>query len=35
MVLNLIVVMGMRWLEKRLAVPGLIGPGQSMPQAGH
>jgi len=35
MVLNLIVVIGMRWLEKRLAVPGLIGPGQSMPQAGH
>src|SRR3989442_3667268 len=35
MVLNLIVVMGMRWLEKRLAVPRLIGPGQSMPQAGH
>lgn len=35
MVLNLIVVTGMRWLEKRLAVPGLIGPGQSMPQAGH
>jgi glutamate/aspartate transport system permease protein len=35
MVLNLIVVTGMRWLEKRLAVPGLLGPGQSMPQAGH
>jgi len=35
MVLNLIVVILMRWLEKRLAVPGLIGPGQSMPQAGH
>ena len=35
MVLNLIVVTGMRWLEKRLAVPGLIGGGQSMPQAGH
>ena len=35
MVLNLIVVTGMRSLEKRLAVPGLIGPGQAMPQAGH
>ena len=35
MVLNLIVVTAMRWLERRLAVPGLIGPGQSMPQAGH
>lgn len=35
MALNLIVVTGMRWLEKRLAVPGLIGPGQAMPQAGH
>ena len=35
MALNLIVVTGMRWLEKRLAVPGLIGAGQAMPQAGH
>ena len=35
MALNLIVVIGMRRLERRLAVPGLIGPGQSMPQAGH
>jgi glutamate/aspartate transport system permease protein len=35
MVLNLLVVMGMRWLEKKLAVPGLIGSGQAMPQAGH
>lgn len=33
--LNLIVVTGMRWLEKRVAIPGLIGPGQAMPQAGH
>lgn len=33
--LNLVVVTGMRWLERRLAVPGLIGPGQAMPQAGH
>ena len=30
---NLIVVVGMRWLERRVRVPGLIG-GQSM-QAGH
>lgn len=35
MALNLVVVLGMRWLERRLAVPGLIGPGQAMPQAGH
>ena len=35
MALNLIVVIGMRWLERRLAVPGLIGPGQAMPMAGH
>lgn len=35
MVLNLIVVTGMRWLEKRLAVPGLLGGGPAMPQAGH
>ena len=33
--LNLIVVIGMRWLEKRVAIPGLIGGGQAMPQAGH
>ena len=30
---NLVVVVGMRWLERRVRVPGLIG-GQSM-QAGH
>ena len=35
MALNLIVVFGMRRLERRLAVPGLIGAGQAMPQAGH
>jgi glutamate/aspartate transport system permease protein len=35
MALNLIVVLGMRWLERRLAVPGLIGTGPAMPQAGH
>lgn len=33
--LNLIVVIGMRWLEKRVAIPGLIGSGQAMPQVGH
>jgi glutamate/aspartate transport system permease protein len=33
--LNLVVVFGMRWLERRLAVPGLIGAGAAMPQAGH
>ena len=35
MALNLIVVRGMRWLERRLAVPGLLGAAQAMPQAGH
>jgi glutamate/aspartate transport system permease protein len=35
MVLNLLVVTGMRWLEKRMAIPGLIGAGAAMPQAGH
>ena len=35
MVLNLLVVTGMRWLEKRVAIPGLIGGGAAMPQAGH
>ena len=35
MALNLVVVLGMRWLERKLAVPGLIGPGRAMPQAGH
>ena len=33
--LNLIVVMGMRWLERRVAIPGLLGGSQAMPQAGH
>jgi glutamate/aspartate transport system permease protein len=35
MVLNLVVVTGMRWIEKRVAIPGLIGRGPAMPQAGH
>ena len=35
LVLNLIVVIGMRWLERRVAVPGLIGSGTAMPSAGH
>src|SRR5437870_8263852 len=33
MALNLIVVRGTRWLEKRRAVAGLVGPGRSRPQA--
>jgi glutamate/aspartate transport system permease protein len=33
--LNLVVVLGMRGLERRLTVPGLIGAGAAMPQAGH
>ena len=33
--LNLLVVTGMRWLEKRVAIPGLIGGGAAMPQVGH
>ena len=32
---DLVVVLGMRWLERRLAVPGLLGAAQAMPQAGH
>jgi glutamate/aspartate transport system permease protein len=35
LLLNLVVVIGMRWLERRVAVPGMIGSGQAMPQAGH
>jgi glutamate/aspartate transport system permease protein len=35
LLLNLVVVTGMRWLERRVAVPGLIGSGQAMPQPGH
>jgi glutamate/aspartate transport system permease protein len=35
LLLNLVVVTGMRWLERRVAVPGMIGSGQAMPQAGH
>jgi glutamate/aspartate transport system permease protein len=31
---NVVVVVGMRWLEKRIAVPGLISVGGA-PQAGH
>jgi glutamate/aspartate transport system permease protein len=31
---NLVVVLGMRWLEARVRVPGLIGAAQA-PQAGH
>jgi len=32
--INIVVVVGMRWIEKRLAVPGLIAVGGG-PQAGH
>lgn len=35
LLLNLVVVAGMRWLERHVAVPGMIGSGQAMPQAGH
>lgn len=35
LLLNLVVVMLMRVLERRVAVPGLIGSGQAMPSAGH
>jgi glutamate/aspartate transport system permease protein len=31
-VVNIVVVTGMRWLEKHVAVPGFIGPVQT---AGH
>jgi glutamate/aspartate transport system permease protein len=33
--INIVVVIAMRWLERRVAVPGFIGGGASMPQAGH
>jgi glutamate/aspartate transport system permease protein len=32
---NIVVVTAMRGLERRVAVPGFIGGGASMPQAGH
>jgi glutamate/aspartate transport system permease protein len=31
---NIVVVLGMRWLERKVAVPGLIAAGGA-PQAGH
>src|SRR5262245_45895962 len=34
LLINIVVVFGMRWVEKRLAVPGLIAVGGA-PQAGH
>jgi glutamate/aspartate transport system permease protein len=34
LLINIVVVVGMRWIEKRLAVPGLIAVGGG-PQAGH
>ena len=33
--INIVVVIAMRRLERRIAVPGFIGGGVSMPQAGH
>ena len=33
--INVVVVFAMRRLERRLAVPGFIGGGAAMPQAGH
>lgn len=33
--LNIVVVFFMRWLERRVAVPGFIGSTTQMPQAGH
>jgi hypothetical protein len=32
---NIVVVFAMRRLERRVAVPGFIGSGVAMPQAGH
>jgi glutamate/aspartate transport system permease protein len=32
---NIVVVFGMRWLERRVSVPGFIGTGAQAPQAGH
>jgi glutamate/aspartate transport system permease protein len=34
LLINIVIVFGMRWVEKRLAVPGLIAVGGG-PQAGH
>jgi glutamate/aspartate transport system permease protein len=32
---NIVVVVSMRWLERKVAVPGFIGTGVTAPQAGH
>jgi glutamate/aspartate transport system permease protein len=34
-VINIVVVNFMRWLERRVAVPGFIGPVKAVPAAGH
>ena len=34
-IVNIVVVVFMRWFEKRMAVPGFIGSSTQMPQAGH
>jgi glutamate/aspartate transport system permease protein len=34
LLLNIVIVFGMRWIERRVAVPGLIAAGGG-PQAGH
>ena len=34
-VINIVVVNGMKWLERRVAVPGFIGPAKAVPVAGH
>jgi glutamate/aspartate transport system permease protein len=34
LLINIVVVFGMRWVERRVAVPGLIAAGGA-PQAGH
>jgi len=34
LLLNIVVVFGMRWVERKVAVPGLIAAGGA-PQAGH
>jgi glutamate/aspartate transport system permease protein len=35
LLLNLVVFLFMRWIERKVAVPGLIGTDRVLPQAGH
>jgi glutamate/aspartate transport system permease protein len=35
LITNMIVVLAMRWLERKVRVPGFIGGGAQTPQAGH